>query len=337
MALRGIDRSLGLPVRQQIRAALVHDIVSGAMPPGQPLPSVRDLAERLGVAPATISKVYADLKDSGLATAQVGSGTFVAESTLARAGARQEIDAILAKVDALVDRATSAGMTAADVVSMLNARAIHRVASGPKPTVVVVGLFADATRSYAERVAHQAGEAAYVSQVVLGTGPGSLEPDVIARMRSADLIVTFADLVENIEAIAPDTHIVAIRFIPAETTRMALASLDPMARVAVVSRFASFLPVLELGVRRFAPHVEHFTAMDINAPELADAVAQCDVVVMSTGAEAAGDMAPEEAIRIEYRHVPDPGDVARLVLPHLPPVTRPTPDSAATGGRKEAS
>ena len=66
-----IDRSLGIPVRQQIRAALVHRISTGALMAGAPLPSVRDLAEQTGVAPMTVTKIYADLKDSGLVEARV--------------------------------------------------------------------------------------------------------------------------------------------------------------------------------------------------------------------------------------------------------------------------
>ena len=270
----------------------------------------------------------------------------MADSTLARAGARHEIDAILAELDALVDRATGAGLAPSDVVSMVNARAVRRIAMGPRPTVVVVGLFEDATRSYAERVAQQMGEAAQVAQVVLGAETGGdgddahadVDADAAARMRAADVIVTFASLVDRIGAVAPGVPVVAVRFIPAEATRLALASLDPMAKVAVVSRFADFLPVLELGVRRFAPHVEHFTATDMDAPDLARVLAGCDVVVMSTGAEAAGDLAPADAVRIEYRHIPDPGDVARLVLPYLAPAAEPVPDKdAAPRGRKEAS
>jgi len=46
-------------------------------------------------------------------------------------------------------------------------------------------------------------------------------------------------------------------------------------------------------------------------------VASCDVLVLSTGAEAVSDLAPAAAVRIEYRHMPDPGDVERAVRPHL--------------------
>ena len=332
-----IDRGLGVPVRQQIRAALINDIARGALRVGDPLPSVRDLAESLRVAPATVSQVYAELKESGLVSARMGAGTYVARCALTLPHAREGIAGILDEMDRLVDRATEIGLPPADIVSALTARAVRRVARVPRPGFVVVGLFPDATRSYADCIAGQVGEAASVTPVVLGPEPAEPDPNAVLHLRGADLIITFASLNERIAAIAPETPIVGLRFIPAETTRLALASLDPMARVAVVSRFADFLPVLELGVRRFAPHVANVTALEFDAPGLAQAVAECSVVVASTGAEAAFDLAPPAAGRIEYRHIPDPGDVARLILPRLSCPGIPVPERPARGGRKEAS
>ncbi|MAC78544.1 MAG: hypothetical protein CML66_10845 [Rhodobacteraceae bacterium] len=329
-----IDRSLGIPVRQQIRAALVHRISTGALTAGAPLPSVRDLAEQTGVAPMTVTKIYADLKDSGLVEARVGAGTFVADCALTRFAASGEIDALLTQVDAVIDRAAASGLPPADIAAMLAARAIRRASGLRRPRFLMVGLFDAATRSYAARVSEQVGDRAQITPMVLTAQPTE---DEIALMRSADLIATFYSQHDRIARLAPDTPVVSLRFIPAESTRLALASLDPLARVAVVSRFAYFLPALELGVRRFAPHVANVSAMDLDAPDLAQAVSRADVLVLSTGAEAAAEFARPDAVQIEYRHIPDPGDVARLVLPHLTPQAEALNETVpAEGGRKEA-
>ncbi len=50
-----IDRSLALPIRQQIRGMIEYGISCGEFAVGEALPSVRDLAEQLAVAPMTIS------------------------------------------------------------------------------------------------------------------------------------------------------------------------------------------------------------------------------------------------------------------------------------------
>jgi GntR family transcriptional regulator len=44
------------------------------------VPSVRELAQDLGVNPATVSKAYQRLTDSGLLEVRRGEGTFVSES-----------------------------------------------------------------------------------------------------------------------------------------------------------------------------------------------------------------------------------------------------------------
>ena len=57
--------------------SLAVDIRSGKLPPGTPLPTHRQLAARHGMALASASKVYAQLKSMGLVAGEVGRGTFV--------------------------------------------------------------------------------------------------------------------------------------------------------------------------------------------------------------------------------------------------------------------
>ncbi|SHI43312.1 GntR family transcriptional regulator [Wenxinia saemankumensis] len=301
--------------RADMRARIVHSIADGSLGAGDALPSVRELAAEAGVAPMTVSKVYAQLRAAGLVESRPGSGTFVAPSALARLGA-SGADRVWSDLDAAIDRALDAGLSADDVTALFAARILRRTGRARPARVVVVGLFEDATRSYARRIAAQLGEAASVGAVTLGVQPGQVPAETADRLREAEIILTFAALVGRVEALGPAAPIVALRFIPSEETRMALASIDPMARVAVVSRFADYLPVLELGVRRFAPHVADVTVTQMETGDVAATVEGRSVVVMSTGAEAAAERAPA-ATHVEYRHVPDPADVDRLVRPLL--------------------
>jgi DNA-binding transcriptional MocR family regulator len=56
---------------------LAADIQSGVLPPGAQLPTHRQLAALHGVAIASASKVYAQLKSMGLVVGETGRGTFV--------------------------------------------------------------------------------------------------------------------------------------------------------------------------------------------------------------------------------------------------------------------
>ncbi|MCE6961960.1 PLP-dependent aminotransferase family protein [Cereibacter sphaeroides] len=58
--------------------ALREAIREGALTPGEQLPTVRDLAWRLGVTPGTVSRAYQMATQEGLLAATVGRGTFVA-------------------------------------------------------------------------------------------------------------------------------------------------------------------------------------------------------------------------------------------------------------------
>ena len=66
-------------IPQQIVDQINSAIVSGRLAEGELLPSVRGLAEMLGVHPNTVMKAYAELTRDGVLEAQGGKGVFVAE------------------------------------------------------------------------------------------------------------------------------------------------------------------------------------------------------------------------------------------------------------------
>lgn len=72
-----IDHHSGVPVSTQISEQLKYRVVSGALPVGTRLPSVRALAESLHLNPTTIARVYRQLEAEGVLFTQAGSGTFV--------------------------------------------------------------------------------------------------------------------------------------------------------------------------------------------------------------------------------------------------------------------
>ncbi|MBI1417042.1 MAG: GntR family transcriptional regulator [Limimaricola sp.] len=325
-----VDRSRPVSIHQQLRGAIENEISFGGMGPGTALPSVRDLAEQVGVAPMTVSKVYAELKAAGLVEGRSGSGTYVADSPLARLAGRAETAELRRDIDAVIDKALTLGFDLPDITALLTARAGQRSMGAGARDIVLVGLFPEATRSYAACVQDQVGALAAVTPVTFDAL--AADPALLERVRGADLVLTFSTLHDRLTSLVAAERTLSLRFIPSEPTRLALASLDPMARVAVISRFADFLPVLGLGVRRFAAHVRRVELLDFENDDLGHALRNCDVVVMSTGADAVIDLAPTGTPVIEYRHIPDPGDIDRLVLPALIDMPRSTP-----GARKEAS
>lgn len=308
-----VDRKLPMPVRQQLKGSIEFGIAFGELLVGAALPSVREMAQLAGVAPMTVSQVYRELKDEGLIETRPGSGTFVADSSQARAVQRGDIDELHRRIDSVIDHADAIGVSPPDFVALVNARLAYRRREGRRVHLVVVGLFPDATQSYVDFIAERLDQNIDVEPVTLMDLRQT--PELCIRAGSADLVVTFTNRHGEVSALLPAAKVVTIRYIPSERTRMLLAAIDPVARVLVLSRFPDFLPIFRAAVQRFAPHVHEMTAINFDDPTAPGLLADCDVVVYATGTESMADLARPGAQKFEYRHIPDPTDVDRVLLP----------------------
>src|SRR5919202_640444 len=87
-----VDPRSGVPLYVQIVQQIKHAIEVGAVQPGDPLPTVRQLAGELTIAPNTIVKAYNELQAIGLVESRPGVGTVVA-ANLDGSVRRQQIEA----------------------------------------------------------------------------------------------------------------------------------------------------------------------------------------------------------------------------------------------------
>ena len=69
------------PIYTQLIGQIRAGIVSGALAPGERLPSVRDLAMEAGVNPNTMQRALAQLETEGLVRTERTSGRYVTEDT----------------------------------------------------------------------------------------------------------------------------------------------------------------------------------------------------------------------------------------------------------------
>ena len=74
-----MDPTLPVPIWSQIEEGVRHLVASGALRPGDALPSVRDLAREQRINPNTVAKAYQRLVEAGILETRRGEGTFVAE------------------------------------------------------------------------------------------------------------------------------------------------------------------------------------------------------------------------------------------------------------------
>ena len=73
-----VDRDSDIPPFEQIRAGIVLAIDAGELAPGDRLPTVRGLAEEIGVAANTVAKAYRELELDGIVETHGRRGTRVA-------------------------------------------------------------------------------------------------------------------------------------------------------------------------------------------------------------------------------------------------------------------
>ncbi len=75
-----VDPGSAVPVYEQVRAQLATMINGGTLAAGTALPTIRQLANDLGIAKGTVSKVYEALIRDGLIVSDGRRGTSVAAS-----------------------------------------------------------------------------------------------------------------------------------------------------------------------------------------------------------------------------------------------------------------
>ncbi len=115
--LSTIDISSSVAVYVQIENHVQFAISSGYLQPGDQLPSVRELSERLDVNPNTVAKAYRDLEVMGLLFTRRGMGVFVNKGIEAKC--REECRRrIIKRMHEVVAEAKAAGMASKEILEI---------------------------------------------------------------------------------------------------------------------------------------------------------------------------------------------------------------------------
>ena len=114
-----IRNSTNQPIYDQIYCQIKAQILSGALAPGEALPSIRDLAKDLKISVITTKRAYDELEAHGFIYTMAGKGCFVADNNLEilREQRRQELETHLT---AALELAKSCGLTRQDLKQMLD-------------------------------------------------------------------------------------------------------------------------------------------------------------------------------------------------------------------------
>ena len=115
-----LNLSPGQSIFEQVVFAATKAVLSGALLPGQPFPSVRALAADLKIHPNTAHKVIQYLINERWLEVRPGIGTIVAEPPKARAGDRKRL--LKEEVEQLVVEAKRVGASLNEVIDAVAAQ-----------------------------------------------------------------------------------------------------------------------------------------------------------------------------------------------------------------------
>ena len=107
-----------LPIYRQIVRQVTDAIAGGHLKPGDRMPSHRDLAEQLVIAPLTVKKAYDELEQRGLIETQRGRGTFVSERAVEQGSAARR-ERLRDAAQRLLSQAALSGVPLAEVLDLL--------------------------------------------------------------------------------------------------------------------------------------------------------------------------------------------------------------------------
>jgi GntR family transcriptional regulator len=111
----------GVPIYQQIVNQVKYLVASGRLRPGEELPPIRVLAERLLINPNTVARAYRELEVAGVVTKRRTAGTYVSDagSPLAR---RERLRILAERADALLAEARQMNVGLEEVIELLRER-----------------------------------------------------------------------------------------------------------------------------------------------------------------------------------------------------------------------
>lgn len=113
-----VNPSADIPIFRQIIRQVVDAVAGKKARPGDRLPSHRELAAQLVIAPLTVKKAYDELERDGLITTVRGKGTFVAES-LPVTSNREKRERLADTAQQLLSQAALSGVPFPEVVELL--------------------------------------------------------------------------------------------------------------------------------------------------------------------------------------------------------------------------
>jgi GntR family transcriptional regulator len=130
--------SSGVPIYLQLMEQVKHAVETGALRPGEQLPSIRPLAEELVVNPNTVAKAYRELEHEGVIELRQGAGAFVSN----KAPAKKDADRLRAAQGAVataIEKLRARGVTDEEIRRLFEAELLRQSSEAPSSAKATEG------------------------------------------------------------------------------------------------------------------------------------------------------------------------------------------------------
>ena len=229
-----LNRSGGVPVRDQIVTQLEMKILDGSLAQGQRLPSVRALARRLKVHHNTVSAAYQDLESSGHVELQRGSGVFVRRAGVATLAEAEGLDEMIRLA---LQSAYGKGFRTPEIRAT-----VERWLAAVRPDTVLV---VDPSLEMAELLAFEIHAALGIPATPCALEALAREP---ARAAGAMTVVLPYHL-DAVRRVAPGAAVAVVTLELAAADRQALEAIPAGSIVLLVSHAPTVLPFASVFLR----------------------------------------------------------------------------------------
>lgn len=234
-----IDGISDEPLYRQIVNAVNREVKAGTLPPGYKLPTVRELAEEMGISRGTIKHAYDQLEYMGVIKMTQGKGSFVAEREDEDAASRKE--RAMAAIDQLFSQLEELCFTPREMEIYIN---LKLRGLEEKYDVVKVAAI-DCNPETLQLMEKQLSQIGYAETAIFAL---SQLPEVAAKLNADyDLILTTTTHYAQVEPlIQPSTTLGMMAMTPATRTVIRLAKLPEQAVVGIVCASDAFAGVVRM-------------------------------------------------------------------------------------------
>jgi GntR family transcriptional regulator len=116
------------PIYLQIVQQVKSQVAAGRLEPGEELPPIRTLAERLVVNPNTVARAYRELEVAGIVSTRRTAGTYISDHLPPRLNKSERLRLLNDRVDGLLFEARQMYITLNEVIELLQERDAHLTA-----------------------------------------------------------------------------------------------------------------------------------------------------------------------------------------------------------------